>query len=74
VKTREECSQRNATIDAASWAGVASIAAGALLLVTTEFLPIGMLSPIAAGFRVTEGTAGLAVTAPGFIAAITAPS
>ncbi|MFC7557594.1 MFS transporter [Pseudoroseomonas wenyumeiae] len=73
MRPHEECSEQNATSDAASWAGVASIAAGAFLLVTTEFLPIGMLSPIAAGFRVTEGTAGLAVTAPGFIAAIAAP-
>ncbi len=55
------------------WLGVASIAAGTFLLVTTEFLPIGLLSPLAADLRVSEGVAGLSVTAPGFIAAIAGP-
>ena len=57
----------------ANWAGVASIAAATFLLVTTEFLPIGLLSPLAADMRVSEGMAGLSVTAPGFVAAIAAP-
>lgn len=55
------------------WPGVASIAAGTFVLVTTEFLPIGLLSPLAADLRVSEGVAGLSVTAPGFIAAIAGP-
>lgn len=55
------------------WPGVASIAAGTFLLVTTEFLPIGLLSPLAADLHVTEGVAGLSVTAPGFVAAIAGP-
>ncbi len=60
-------------ITGSGWPGVASIAAGTFLLVTTEFLPIGLLSPLAAGLHVSEGVAGLSVTAPGFIAAIAAP-
>ena len=56
------------------WAAVASIAAGTFVLVTTEFLPIGLLSRIAADLQVSEGTAGLAVTAPGFVAAFAAPA
>ncbi|MEJ1978646.1 MAG: MFS transporter [Acetobacteraceae bacterium] len=55
------------------WLGVASIAAGTFLLVTTEFLPIGLLTPLAADLHVAEGVAGLSVTAPGFIAAIAGP-
>ncbi|MDE1174729.1 MAG: MFS transporter [Parvibaculaceae bacterium] len=55
------------------WIGVASIAAGTFALVTTEFLPIGLLSPLAASLDVSEGVAGLSVTAPGFIAAIAGP-
>jgi predicted MFS family arabinose efflux permease len=56
------------------WLGVASIAAGTFLLVTTEFLPIGLLSPLAADLHVSEGVAGLSVTAPGFMAAIAGPA
>lgn len=56
-----------------NWAGVGSIAAGTFLLVTTEFLPIGLLSSLAADMQVTEGMAGLAVTAPGLVAAFAAP-
>ncbi|MFT4119176.1 MFS transporter [Bradyrhizobium sp.] len=55
------------------WAGVGSVAAGTFLLVTTEFLPIGLLSPLAADMQVSEGVAGLSVTAPGFVAAFAAP-
>ncbi len=55
------------------WPGVASIAAGTFLLVTTEFLPIGLLSPLAHDLGVTEGRAGLSVSAPGVVAAIAAP-
>jgi predicted MFS family arabinose efflux permease len=61
LNTHKECHERDPAAGPASWMGGASIAAGALLLVTTEFLPIGMLSPIVAGFRVTEGMAGLLV-------------
>lgn len=55
------------------WLAVASIAAGTFALVTTEFLPIGLLSRIAADLHVTEGVAGLSVTAPGLIAALAGP-
>ncbi|TDV33810.1 putative MFS family arabinose efflux permease [Paraburkholderia caballeronis] len=55
------------------WLGVASIAAGTFLLVATEFLPIGLLSRLALDLHVSEGRAGLSVTAPGFVAALAAP-
>jgi predicted MFS family arabinose efflux permease len=55
------------------WPSVASIAAGTFLLVSTEFLPIGLLTPLAASLHVSEGVAGLSVTAPGLIAAIAGP-
>ncbi len=58
---------------AGGWLAVGSVAAGTFLLVTTEFLPIGLLSPLAASLGVTEGMAGLAVTAPGLVAMIAAP-
>lgn len=56
------------------WSAVGSIAAGTFLLVTAEFLPIGLLSRLASDLQVSEGAAGLAVTAPGFVAAFAAPA
>ena len=57
----------------ASWAAVTSIGVGAVALVTTEFLPVGLLPLIASELGISEGTAGLMVTVPGFLAAIAAP-
>lgn len=58
---------------AASWLAVATVGVGAFALVTTEFLPVGLLPQIARDIGVTEGQAGLMVTIPGFVAAIAAP-
>lgn len=55
------------------WLAVFSLACGTFALVNTEFLPIGLLSPIARSLGVTEGHAGLAVMLPGLVAAISAP-
>lgn len=43
-------------------------------MVTTEFMPIGLLTDIAAGLNVSDGTAGLMVTMPGVLAAIAGPA
>lgn len=53
---------------------VLSIAVGTFVLVTSEFLPVGLLTDIAASLKVTEGQAGLSVTVPGLVAAIAAPA
>ncbi|MFI9366695.1 MFS transporter [Kitasatospora sp. NPDC053057] len=47
--------------------------AGIFSIVTTEILPIGLLTPIGATFRVSDGTAGLMMTLPGVVAAVAAP-
>ncbi|GLZ80364.1 MFS transporter [Actinorhabdospora filicis] len=52
---------------------VAALAAGIFTIVTVEILPIGLLPSIAADFGVGEGTAGLAMTMPGLVAAVAAP-
>ncbi|MDW5444022.1 MFS transporter [Polaromonas sp. SM01] len=57
-----------------SWAAVASVAVGTFALVTSEFLPVGLLPAVAADLHVTEGTAGLMITLPGLVAAIAAPA
>ncbi|RRS00854.1 MFS transporter [Glycomyces terrestris] len=40
---------------------------------TSEVLPVGLLTPISAELGVSKGTAGLMVTVPGLVAAIAAP-
>jgi len=55
------------------WWSVWAVAAGSFALVMSEFLAIGVLPDVATSMRVTEGTAGLMVTAPGLMAALAAP-
>lgn len=56
-----------------SWFALLSVAIGAFALVTSEFLPVGLLSDIAVDLKISVGTAGLMVTAPGVVAAFAAP-
>jgi predicted MFS family arabinose efflux permease len=56
-----------------SWLAVGSVTIGAFAFVTTEFLPVGLLPQVGRDLGVTPGTAGLMVTIPGVIAAISAP-
>jgi len=55
-----------------AWLAVLSVAVGSFALVTTEFLPVGLLPSIAAELGVTEGLAGMLVTVPGLVAAFAA--
>lgn len=57
-----------------SWLSVISVAVGAFAFVTTEYLPVGILPQIANDLHISEGTAGLMVTTPGVLAAISAPA
>ena len=52
---------------------VLSLALGSFASVTTEFLPVGILPDISKTFAVTSGTAGLTMTVPGIMAALSAP-
>ncbi|OIV35830.1 hypothetical protein BIV57_19625 [Mangrovactinospora gilvigrisea] len=51
---------------------VTVVAVGSLTVVTSEMAPVGLLPQMAAGLHVNTGTAGLAMTAPGLVAAATA--
>ncbi|MFI6848230.1 MFS transporter [Kitasatospora sp. NBC_00085] len=53
---------------------VLALTAGIFSLVTTEILPIGLLTPIGATFRISDGAAGLMMTIPGLLAALAAPT
>jgi predicted MFS family arabinose efflux permease len=56
------------------WLAVLSVTLSAAVFCTTEFIPIGILRYISSGLEVSEGTAGLMVTAPGLLAAVAAPA
>lgn len=60
-------------LGASAWLAVMSLAVGSFATVTTEFLPIGVLPLVAQTLGVSEGTAGLMVTAPGIVAALAGP-
>ncbi|MBT2501304.1 MFS transporter [Curtobacterium sp. ISL-83] len=55
-----------------AWTAIAAISFGSLALVISELLPVGMLSDIAGGLRVSEGTVGLTVSMPALVAAVSA--
>jgi predicted MFS family arabinose efflux permease len=54
--------------------GVLSIALGTFVLVTSEFLPIALLSSISQSLDLSKGVVGLTVMIPGLIAAGAAPA
>ncbi len=66
-----------ATSEASSrsaWLAVGSLSVGSFAMVTTEFLPIGLLTDIAGTLGVSTGTAGLMVTTPGLLATFAGPA
>jgi predicted MFS family arabinose efflux permease len=56
---------------APAWQAVFSMTLGVFGLVTAEFLPASLLTPMAADLKVTEGVAGQAVTATAAVALLT---
>ncbi|MDO3703277.1 MFS transporter [Micromonospora sp. C28SCA-DRY-2] len=55
------------------WLAVVSVAMGIFVIVTAEILPIGLLTSIGSTFGVSDGIAGLTMTMPGLLAAVSAP-
>ncbi|WP_345407464.1 hypothetical protein [Nonomuraea salmonea] len=47
------------------WLGVAAITASLFVFLTTELMPVGLLTPISAGLDISVGAAGLMVTLMG---------
>ncbi|QKJ87822.1 MFS transporter [Paramixta manurensis] len=67
-------SQRDDEHREAAWGAVFSLALGIFALVTAEFLPASLLTPIAADLGVSDGAAGQAVTATALVAALAGPA
>ncbi|MGW2548123.1 hypothetical protein ACWC5I_46520, partial [Kitasatospora sp. NPDC001574] len=55
------------------WPAVLAVAAATFAVVTSEMLPVALLTPIGGAMDVTEGTAGLTLTVTGLVAAVSAP-
>lgn len=55
------------------WLAVLAVTLGIFALMTSELLPVGLLTPVGSALDVSEGTAGLMVTVPGLVAAVAAP-
>jgi len=60
------------TWTAPTWFAVLSMAATSFALVSAEFLPTGLLTPMARDLGISEGTAGQVVTATASVGAVTA--
>ncbi|MER6346542.1 MFS transporter [Streptomyces sp. NPDC001595] len=55
------------------WLGVAAITASLFVFLTTELMPIGLLTPLSESLGVSVGAAGLMVTAQGVAAGLGVP-
>ncbi|MFD3875061.1 MFS transporter [Streptomyces sp. NPDC058623] len=52
---------------------MAAVSLGIFGLITSELLPVGLLTPVGDALGVSDGTAGLMVTVPGLVAGFCAP-
>ncbi|MER9405221.1 MFS transporter [Mesorhizobium caraganae] len=57
--------------DHAAWAAVLSMALCVAVLIASEFMPVSLLSPIAADLGITEGRTGQAISISGAFAVVT---
>ncbi|TDD04266.1 MFS transporter [Nonomuraea diastatica] len=57
-----------------SWLAITSLMLGIFAIVTSEILPIGLLTAIGADFGISDGITGLTMTLPGIVAAVAAPT
>jgi predicted MFS family arabinose efflux permease len=67
--TRQEAANQPAY-----WSGVLAMTLCAFALVASEFMPVSLLTPIAADLKITEGLAGQAISVSGIFAVLTSLS
>ncbi len=61
----------NANANARQWSAVLALSLGAFALVASEFMPVSLLTPLAADLQVSEGQAGRAIAVSGAFALVT---
>lgn len=66
TKTNGEAANRPA-----AWGGVLAMSLGAFALIASEFMPVSLLTPIAADLHISEGQAGQAISVSGAFALLT---
>jgi predicted MFS family arabinose efflux permease len=66
--------QRRVDDEKAHWSGVVAMSVCAFALVASEFMPVSLLTPIAADLGITEGVAGQGIAISGLFAVLTSLS
>ncbi|MFG2295947.1 MFS transporter [Streptomyces sp. NPDC048603] len=56
-----------------AWSAVFAASLSIFCAITSELMPVGLLRPMGADLEVSDGTAGLMMTVPGLVAAVSAP-
>lgn len=64
----------NKSWSVSTWLSVVSLTFGSFALISSELLPMAVLTPMAADLNITEGAAGQAVTITALFAGIAAPT
>ncbi|WP_232662744.1 MFS transporter [Pseudonocardia sp. TRM90224] len=68
---RQQSTTQHSTLRA--WLGVAAITASLFVFLTTELMPVGLLTPLSSGLSISVGAAGLMVTLYGLSAGLGVP-
>ncbi|ONI76144.1 MFS transporter [Actinosynnema sp. ALI-1.44] len=68
---RIESEQHDTTVR--QWLSVAVVVLSTFVVVTSEMLPVGVLTPMAEGLGITPGMAGYSLSVTGLVTAVTAP-
>jgi predicted MFS family arabinose efflux permease len=72
-ETNPLATSQNQVSPVRGWLGVAAITASLFVFLTTELMPIGLLTPLSESLNVSVGAAGLMVTAQGIAAGLGVP-
>src|SRR4029078_4172582 len=67
---RETTAETLATTETASWGSVFALTLCVATLIASEFMPVSLLTPIAADLHITEGQAGQAIAVSGMFAVL----
>ncbi len=70
-KDRADMTQSLSDRNAANWSAVVAMSLCVFVLIASEFLPVSLLTPIAAELSLTEGQAGQAISVSGIFAVFT---
>lgn len=65
--------ERTYRTSVAQWVAVVVLTLSTFLVVTSEMLPVGVLTPMAEGLGISSGAAGISLTVTGLVSAVTAP-